>query len=251
MWHHHLILGKAKKPQLCPKTKYLKTSMLSVAGKHLKTCSSLRNNRNYIAQLSIANPKDLRLFTWRKARVWNFRSDLTAPNHKSVRKTEHPVFQETLHMWEIKFSQARTSDFQACGGLSGYSGKLKKNSEHACLSQILIPMCSSPKSHKYLSLLSFDSLHCISSMSLKVWLSTAYISSLRESKNGFYTKKNKQKRFLILKIFGKGSNWAFIQVISKGVFVSFSSAHLSSQWTGRPLTNQETGSFWFFSLKRG
>lgn len=110
MWHRHLILGKAKKPQLCPKTKYLKTSMLSVAGKHLKTCSSLRNNRNYIAQLSIANPKDLRLFTWRKARVWNFRSDLTAPNHKRVRKTEHPVFQETLHTWEIKFSQARTSE---------------------------------------------------------------------------------------------------------------------------------------------
>lgn len=176
-----------QKNQLCPKTKHLKTSMLSVAGKHLKTCSSLRNNRNYIAQLSIANPKDLRLFTWRKARVWNFRSDLTAPNHKSVRKTEHPVFQETLHMWEIKFSQARTSDFQACGGLPGYSGKLKKNSEHACLSQIVIPMCLSPKSHKYLLLLSFDSLHCISSMSLKVWLSTAYISSLREIKNGFYT----------------------------------------------------------------
>lgn len=84
--------------------------MLSTAAKYLKTCSSLRNNRNYVVQLSIANPKDLRLFTWTKARVWHFRSDLTTPNHMSVRKTAHPVFQETLHMQEIKFSQARTSE---------------------------------------------------------------------------------------------------------------------------------------------
>lgn len=84
--------------------------MLSSAVKHLKTCSSLRNNRNYVAQLSIANPKDLRPFTWRKARVWHFRSGLIAPSHKSVRKTAHPVFQETFHMWEIKVSQARTSE---------------------------------------------------------------------------------------------------------------------------------------------
>lgn len=100
-----------QKSQLCPKTKYLKTSMLSVAGKHLKTCGSLGNIRNYTAQLSIANPKELRLFTWRKARIRNFRSDLTASSCNSVRKTAHPVFQETLHIWEkIKFSRARTSE---------------------------------------------------------------------------------------------------------------------------------------------
>lgn len=85
--------------------------MLSVAGKHLKTCSSLGNNRNYTAQLSIANPKELRLFTWRKARIRNFRSDLTASSCNTARKTAHPVFQETLHMWEKnKFSPARTSE---------------------------------------------------------------------------------------------------------------------------------------------
>lgn len=84
--------------------------MLSSAVKHLKTCSSLRHSRNYVAQLSIPNPKDLRPFTWRKARVWHFRSSLTAPSHKSVRNTAHPVFQETLHRWEIKFSHARTSE---------------------------------------------------------------------------------------------------------------------------------------------
>lgn len=86
------------------------TSTLSTAVKHLKMCNSLRNNRNYAAQLAIANPKYLRLFTWRKSRVSHFRSDLTAPSHKSVRKTAHPVFHATLHMWEIKFSQARTSE---------------------------------------------------------------------------------------------------------------------------------------------
>lgn len=101
---------KQKTTQLCPKTKYLKTSMLTIAVKHLKICGSLRNNWNCIAQLSIANPKDLRPFTWRKARAWNCRSVLRAPNHNSVGKTAHPVFQETLHMWEIKFSQARTSE---------------------------------------------------------------------------------------------------------------------------------------------
>lgn len=84
--------------------------MLSSAVKHLKTCSSLRHSRNYVAQLSIPNPKDLRPFTWRKARAWHFRSSLTAPSHKSVRNTAHPVFQETLHRWEIKFSHARTSE---------------------------------------------------------------------------------------------------------------------------------------------
>lgn len=98
-----------QKYQPCPKIRQLKTSILSTAVKHLNTCGSLRNNRNYVAQLSTANPKNLRLFTWRKAGVWHFRSDLTAPNHKSVRKTAHPVFQETLHMWEMKFSQARIS----------------------------------------------------------------------------------------------------------------------------------------------
>lgn len=84
--------------------------MLSSAIKHLKTCSLLRNNRNYVAQLSIANPKDLRPFTCRKTRVWHFRSGLTAPSHKSVRKTAHTVSQETFHMWEIESSQARTSE---------------------------------------------------------------------------------------------------------------------------------------------
>lgn len=220
-------------------------------------CNSLRNNRNYAAQLAIANPKYLRLFTWRKSRVSHFRSDLTAPSHKSVRKTAHTVFHATLHMWEIKFSQEEPLNyFQACGGLPGFSEKLEKNSEHACFSQIVIPIWSSPKSHKYLLLLSFDSLHCISSVSLKVWFSIAYANSLRESKNGFYTKKKKQtnkKAFQFWKYLEKAvielpKEWS---VKGFGVFVSFSSAHCSSEWTGRPLPNQQTCSFWAFSLKQG
>lgn len=226
--------------------------MLSSAVKHLKTCSSLKHSRNYVAQLSIPNPKDLRPFTWRKARAWHFRSGLRAPSHKSVRNTAHPVFQETLHRWEIKFSHARTSELlSSMWWITRIFREVKENSEHACLSQIVIPILSSPKSHKYLLLLSFDSLHCISSISLKVWLSIAYINSLRESKNGFYIKKPNKKKFSILKISRKGSNWASITVISKGVFVSFASAHCSSQWTGRPLPNQQTCSFWVFSLKQG
>lgn len=188
-------LGKGKKTQLCPKIRKLKTSMLSTAVKHLKTCHSLRNNRKYVAHISIANPKDLRLFTWRKAKVWHFRSDLTTPNHKSVRQPIHCFKKHfTCGKWSFP-KQEPLNYFQACGRLPRFSGKLKKNSEHACLSQIVIPMWSSPKSHNYLLLLSFDSLHCISSISLKVWLSIACISTLRESKNRFYIKKQTKKVF--------------------------------------------------------
>lgn len=218
--------------------------MLSTAVKHLKTCSSLRNNRNYVAHLSIANPKDLRLFTRRQAKEWLFTSDLTAPNHKSVRQ---PIQCFKKHFTCGKWSfpkQESLNYFQACGRLPQFSGKFMKNSEHACLSQIVTPMWSSPKSHSYLLLLSFDSLHCVCRISFEVWLSIAWISTLRESKNGFDIKKKKQpkkkqKRFSILKISGKGSNWASVRVISKRVFVSFSSAHCSSQWTGRPWPNQQ------------
>lgn len=119
--------------------------MLNFAVKHLKTCSSLRKNRNYIAQFSIANPKELRLFTWSKVRAWNFRSDLTAPNHNSIRKTAHPVFQEMLHMREIKFSQLRTSElYSSTWWITRIFRGVKEKLEHACLSQIVIPMCLSP-----------------------------------------------------------------------------------------------------------
>lgn len=119
--------------------------MLSFAVKHLKTCSSRRKNRNYIARLSTANPKELRFFTRSEVRAWNFRSDLTAPKHNSVRKTAHPVFQEMFHMREIKFSQLRTSELcSSTWWITRIFGGVKEKLEHACVSQIVIPMCLSP-----------------------------------------------------------------------------------------------------------
>lgn len=170
--------------------------MLGSAVEHLKTCSSLRHNRNYVAELSTANPKDLRPFTWRKARGWHFRSGLTTLSRKSVRKTAHRVFQETHHMWEIKVSQARTPELlSSMWWITRILSEIKEKLRAWLLKSNCHTDMVISNSHKYLLLLSFDSLHCISSISLKVWLFIAYINSLRESKNGFYFKKNEQKRF--------------------------------------------------------
>lgn len=164
--------------------------MLSFAVKHLKTCSSLRNTRNYIAQLSIANPKELRVFTWRKVRAWNFRSDLTAPNHNSVRKTAYPVFQEMLHMWEIQSSQLKTSELcSSTWWTTRILGRVKRKIR-ACL---LKSNCHTngliSKPCKYLLPLPFDSLRFISSTSLK----SAAFHCIHQLIKG------KQERFLHLK----------------------------------------------------
>lgn len=161
--------------------------MLSFAVKHLKTCSSLRNTRNYIAQLSIANPKELRFFTWRKVRAWNFRSDLTAPNHNSVRKTAYPVFQETLHMREIKSSQLKTCELcSSTWWITRILGRVKEKSEHACSSQIVILMGLSPSLANIYYRSHLIPCALFPARLWKVRLFTAYISLLKESKKGFY-----------------------------------------------------------------
>lgn len=201
MWHHHLILGKGKNPN---STLKLSTSMLSAVVKHLRTCSSLRNNRNYIAQFSIANPKDLTLFTWRKARVWNFRSDLTAPSHNSVQKTAHPLFQETLHIWEIKFSQVRTSElFSSTWWITRIFREVKEKFraylfQSNCHTSVLISKVSQIP---IAALIWFPALY-FQRVSESVTFHCIY-QLIKGKQEWFLHWKNKQKRFSILKCLDK------------------------------------------------
>lgn len=77
-----------------------------------------------------------------------------------------------------------------CDGIPGFSGELRKNwsiviPTSNCHTNVLIS-----KHCKYLLPLPFDSLCFISSMTLTVWLFSAYISLLKESKKDFHIKKN-------------------------------------------------------------
>lgn len=117
--------------------------MLSFAVKRMKTCSSLRKKRSYIAQLSIANPRELRFFT--RSMKLQVRSHSSQSQQYEKNSTSSVSKKMMLHMREIKFSQLRTSELcSSTWWITRFFGGVKEKSEHACFSQIVIPMCLSP-----------------------------------------------------------------------------------------------------------
>lgn len=144
-------------------------------------------------------------------------------------------------MWEIKFSQTRTSEFfSSMWWITRIFREVK-----ACLlkSNCHTNVVISQVSQIYIAVL--------------IWFPALYFQCHFESVTFYWVyqgkarmvfklKKNKQERFSILKISGRGSIWASMRVISKGVFVSFSTTHCSSQWTGRPLPINKPSHFGIF-----
>lgn len=144
-------------------------------------------------------------------------------------------------MWEIKSSQARTSELFSSMWRTTKIFREVKEKLTTCL---LKSNCHTNAVISQVSQIYIAALIWFPALYFQCHFESVTFHWVYQGKARMVFKLKKQERFSILKISGKGSIWASIRVISKGVL--FSSAHCSSQWTGRPLPINKPVHFGFF-----